>query len=103
MEKLSPPVWIFLLPIFMIVALSLLMVVLLRGKEPPPEEGWHGAFYYNPNDPSLVVPKRYGIGYTLNFSNPWSWVVMLMIFAAVTVPLVVAAFFVRFLPHLPRH
>ena len=52
----------------------------------PPEEGWSGIFYSNPNDPALFVPKRYGIGYTLNFGNPWSWIVLALIFATVAVP-----------------
>jgi uncharacterized membrane protein len=50
--------------------------------EPPigdhtPDEAWKlGQFYYNPSDPSLVVEKRFGIGYTLNFGNRWSWVLI---------------------------
>ena len=31
-----------------------------------------GIFYYNHNDPSIMVPKRFGFGYTLNFANPLS-------------------------------
>lgn len=26
--------------------------------------------YNNPNDPSLMVNKRFGIGWTINFGNP---------------------------------
>lgn len=32
-----------------------------------------GMFYYNPRDPALVVARRFGIGWTLNFGNPISW------------------------------
>jgi len=43
--------------------------------EPAPEECWHGSMvYYNPGDPALLVEKRVGFGYTLNFGNHWSWV-----------------------------
>jgi uncharacterized membrane protein len=35
-----------------------------------------GIFCSNPDDPALVVPKRFGVGYTLNFGNPWSWAVL---------------------------
>jgi uncharacterized membrane protein len=28
-----------------------------------------GIFYYNPNDPSIFVEKRFGIGWSLNFGN----------------------------------
>ncbi len=43
-----------------------------------PDACWRGGgfFYYNPHDPALWVRKRFGIGYTLNFANPWSWVFM---------------------------
>ena len=42
-----------------------------------PAECWKmGVFYFNPDDPALFIPKRFGIGYTLNFANPWSWVVL---------------------------
>lgn len=29
-----------------------------------------GLFYFNKNDPSIFVEKRFGIGWTLNFANP---------------------------------
>lgn len=35
-----------------------------------------GIFYVNPEDPRLWVPKRLGIGWTLNFSRPIAWVIM---------------------------
>lgn len=35
-----------------------------------------GVFYYNVTDPSLFVAKRYGIGWTLNFARPLSWVLI---------------------------
>ncbi|MFL8710088.1 DUF5808 domain-containing protein [Clostridioides sp. GD02377] len=35
------------------------------------EKHWiAGIIYNNPNDPSLMVDKRFGIGYTVNFGNP---------------------------------
>jgi len=33
-----------------------------------------GLLYFNPADPALLVEKRMGIGWTVNFGNPWSWV-----------------------------
>jgi uncharacterized membrane protein len=27
----------------------------------------------SPADPSIFVEKRMGIGWTLNFGNPWAW------------------------------
>jgi uncharacterized membrane protein len=40
-----------------------------------------GVFYVNPNDSALLVPKRYGFGYTLNFGRPVAWVLMAVILA----------------------
>lgn len=32
---------------------------------------WYGGFLYsNPDDPAMFVPKRFGIGWTLNFGHP---------------------------------
>jgi uncharacterized membrane protein len=32
---------------------------------------WYGGFFYNnPDDPAVFVPRRYGMGWTVNFGNP---------------------------------
>jgi uncharacterized membrane protein len=42
-----------------------------------PDQCWTwGMFYYNPDDPAIMVEKRFGIGYTMNFGNVWSWVIL---------------------------
>jgi uncharacterized membrane protein len=46
-----------------------------------------GIFYVNPDDPALIVEKRFGIGYTVNFGRPASWVILGLI---ILVPLLVA-------------
>ena len=33
-------------------------------------------FYVNSDDPSIFVEKRFGIGYTLNFAHPVSWLIL---------------------------
>ncbi|MBP1964230.1 putative membrane protein [Paenibacillus aceris] len=38
-----------------------------------------GMFYFNPNNKSIIVPKRLGLGWTLNFAHPISWVIILII------------------------
>lgn len=43
---------------------------------PASGEGWRGVLYVNPDDPRLVVPKRYGIGWTFNFAKPIAWVIL---------------------------
>ena len=35
-----------------------------------------GVFYYNPEDPAFWAPKRFGVGWTLNFAHPGSWVMV---------------------------
>lgn len=39
-------------------------------------EGWRagGLIYYAPEDPALFVPKKLGIGQTLNFGRPGAWI-----------------------------
>ncbi len=40
---------------------------------------WYGVFYYNPKDSRIFLPKRFGIGWTLNLGNPYSYVVMVVL------------------------
>lgn len=35
-----------------------------------------GVFYFNPDDPALFVPERFGIGWTCNFARPSVWVIV---------------------------
>lgn len=41
-----------------------------------------GIFYINREDPSVMVEKRFGIGWTINFGNPKSWLYILLPLAA---------------------
>ncbi|MFC9707028.1 DUF1648 domain-containing protein [Paenibacillus sp. NPDC056933] len=57
-----------------------------RSKEQPvnDDDYWKlGFIYFNANDPSFTVEKRYGIGWTINFARPLSWVLLLFIIAIV--------------------
>ena len=38
--------------------------------------GKAGLIDYNPNDAALFVNRRDGVGFTTNFGNPWSWVML---------------------------
>lgn len=50
-------------------------------------EHWKGGlFYVNAQDPALWVPKRLGIGYTLNFARREAWAVLGLI---LSIPLVI--------------
>lgn len=107
----SPPIGTFLLAI--VAPGAIIFLILIRtgqggaslaraGKESDiiqqqpvgdgtPDECWRaGMFYVNPDDPAVLVEKRFGIGYTLNFARPVAWILMAFILALVTVPLVIA-------------
>ena len=61
-----------------------------------PDEGWKwGLIYDNPADPALWVPKRVGIGWTINLGHPWGWPVMSWLIAgpllAASLPAAIAA------------
>ena len=46
------------------------------------EEGQHyrwGLFYVNTDDPAIWVPKRLGLGWTLNFAHGVSWLFLLLL------------------------
>lgn len=40
-----------------------------------------GVFYWNSDDPAVMVPKRFGVGWTCNFARPLTWVIMLALMA----------------------
>lgn len=58
-----------------------------ESRETPPPIGdriddryWRlGIFYVNRDDPAVLVEKRFGIGYTLNFARPASWTILLIV------------------------
>ena len=44
------------------------------GSDGTPDACWKlGLIYYNPEDSALMVEKRFGIGYTVNFGNRTLW------------------------------
>lgn len=47
-----------------------------------------GVFYFNPKNRSVFVPKRLGIGWTINFAHPVSWIITLIILGFVIVRVV---------------
>ncbi|MCY1142567.1 DUF5808 domain-containing protein [Actinoplanes sp. Pm04-4] len=47
--------------------------------------GWQGWFYSDPRDPRLLVPRRSGLGLTLNFGHPAAWWVLGGILAVMVV------------------
>ncbi|WP_418924160.1 DUF1648 domain-containing protein [Ellagibacter isourolithinifaciens] len=54
------------------------------------DEHWKaGIFYWNKDDASLVLPKRFGVGWTMNWARPATWVIVGG-FALVSIAFVVA-------------
>ena len=57
---------------------------------------WYGGFLYNnPDDPAMFVPRRFGLGWSLNFGHPQAkWflisILVVMLLMVVVVPLLVA-------------
>jgi len=48
-----------------------------------------GAIYVNPDDPSLFVEKRFGVGWTINLGNRWGVIgICMLLAAAILLPLV---------------
>lgn len=45
-----------------------------------------GVFYWNYNDPAIFVEKRFGVGWTMNFARPLSWLLIIGILVLVLVP-----------------
>lgn len=76
------PTWAILLPCLVFVPAVIIYATQLTSdpsieSEPTPDSCWKlSAIYYNPADPALFVSKRIGIGYTFNFANPFSWVIL---------------------------
>lgn len=45
----------------------------------------HGSFYCNKEDSNVFVPKAYGIGFTVNWANPVTWIVCLIVIGIIMV------------------
>ena len=53
-----------------------------------PDRYWKlGVFYFNPDDSAVLVEKRFGLGYSLNFARPTSWIILLLVLMAPLIPL----------------
>jgi len=42
-----------------------------------------GLFYVNKNDPSILVEKRFGIGWTVNMGHKGSWIFLVLLFVSI--------------------
>lgn len=54
------------------------------------DEYWKaGLFYINRNDASIIVEKRFGIGWTVNLGNPLSWIIVFGLITLVIIALTI--------------
>jgi uncharacterized membrane protein len=75
----QPSPLLFLIPIVLFVIGTIWWSMRMSKMDPgesTPDECWHAGLYYNPADPALCVQKRMGFGFTFNFANRLSWVVL---------------------------
>ncbi len=82
---LSTSILILLTVVYLTATLALSLWMILRTNltltasstlpyDSTPDSHWRaGLFYYNPSDASILVPKRFGLGWSLNFAHPVSW------------------------------
>jgi uncharacterized membrane protein len=55
-----------------------------RNRAPGESESWYLiVFYFNPRDKRLFIPKRTGLGWTINFAQPLAIVMTLLILGAI--------------------
>ena len=83
-------------PVAAVTAIAIYLVVLVRyhqgAGDQAPDSCWKlGMIYYNPADPSMFIPKRFGVGYTFNFGNRWTW----LLFGGVLAPIVCLSVFLK--------
>ena len=57
-----------------------------------------GVFYFNRDDSAVLIEKRFGLGYSLNFARPTAWIILLLVLMGPLIPIV--AHLSRFLPKL---
>jgi uncharacterized membrane protein len=79
-------------PLLMSAAAVISMMKLGKGRmeasRPGEDAKWKtGAFYWDRSDPSIFVEKRTGIGFTLNWAHPVSWLIIAIILGIALIPI----------------
>jgi len=97
MNELAQLILFILAPIGLLVVVSLLQPLLARRNDSTPDRCWKkdGIYYVNCADSALFVEKRVGIGYTPNYGNPWSWVVLIIVTFASMAPVILPFEYLR--------
>src|ERR1700719_422091 len=97
MNELAQLILFILAPIALLVVVSLLVPILARREDPTSDCCWKndGIYYVKRADRALFVEKRAGIGYTPNFGNPRSWVVLIIVTFASMAPVILPFEYLR--------
>ncbi|MEU7868257.1 DUF5808 domain-containing protein [Dactylosporangium sp. NPDC049140] len=99
---MTHPVLAQLLAVALVVAICALAVVVIpinrrgapisartRPGRRDDERGWYGFIYANPDDPNLLVPKRLGLGWTINFGHRRAWQAVFGLLAFIALSIVI--------------
>ena len=63
--------------LIIVVVIGTFLTVAISGHEVTAHNHWKlGIIYFDPGDPALFVESRFGLGWTINFGNHWSWVII---------------------------
>lgn len=77
----------FIVSILAIVAIVFYKTIITgewRNRAPAESESWHAyVFYFNPKDKRLFLPKRTGLGWTINFAQPLAIVITVLLMVAI--------------------
>jgi uncharacterized membrane protein len=49
------------------------------------EKGQSQVFYYNKEDSNIFILRESGLGFSPNWANPWSWVIIVCIIIIIVV------------------
>ena len=75
-ENLQIILIVAVLSVTIIIFINTIILKKWRNLAPGEADSWkRGVFYYNPLDRRLFLPKRSGLGITVNFANPLSIVI----------------------------
>lgn len=85
------PVWAWIvLAVSIIITVPVFYNTVITGKWRNKAENeansWYlGVFYFNPKDSRIFLPKRSGLGITINFANPLSLVFTVLLIILIVV------------------
>ena len=74
--------WVALAFLFLCLGVGIWECVLSSRRLGPQEGDEHyvwGLFYVNPRDERIWIPKRIGLGWTLNFGRPAGWLMLVLL------------------------